>query len=243
MLKKFLAVSCCLIFAGCETIPQQSQKTQAELERDRIAVTLKSTAARFNGCTDEVRGSEIYKRVHEEIFYETDESPNKFSMLAYKNKPTPQQIELIKEAIPIISKCRKTLLDGYSGTPFITVTLKSFNAIDTMYLRLIKGEITIGEANEERMKAVAQRNIEWSNVGSELNARLEAMHNSEVQGKRQAAAALLPYLMQQQQNQQFQQHLLYQQQLQQINNNRPILTAPTRTNCSTYGNQVNCTTR
>lgn len=243
MFKKIIVIGCCFIFSGCETMQHQAQKTQAQIERDRIVENLRIAEANFKTCSDQVKNIETYKRIYEEIFYETDNSSNKFEMLANKNKPTIQQIELIKEAVPIITKCRSALLEGHRGTPFLNVTLKYYNSVDAMLVKIIRGEITIGEANEERMKAAAQRKIDWSNAGSELDARLQAMHNSEVEGKRQAAAAMLPYLMQQQQNQQFQQQLLYQQQLQNINNNRPIFTAPTTTNCMTYGNQINCSSR
>jgi hypothetical protein len=164
-------------------------------------------------------------------------------MLANKNKPTEEQIELLKESIPILTKCRTHLVDGYRGTPFVIPTLKYYNAIDAIYIKLLKNEMTIGDANEERVKAVAQRKIDWANTSTELDGRLRAMHDAEVQGRRQAAAAMMPLLMQQQQNQQFQQQMLYQQQMQNINNNRPIFTSPSITNCTRNGNQTNCITQ
>jgi hypothetical protein len=90
--------------------------------------------------------------------------------------------------------------------------------VDAIYIKLIKNEMTIGDANEERVKALAQRKIDWENTSSELDGRLRAMHDSEIQGRRQRAAAMMPLLMQQQQNQQFQQQMLYQQQMQNIMN-------------------------
>lgn len=243
MKKLLVAAGCCLSLIGCETMQQQPQKSQAQMENERIISTLRTSDANFKICQDEAKKLDLYKRVYEEVFFETDESPNKFSMLANKNKPTKEQIELVKDAMPIITKCRSALIDGQRGTPFLAVTLKYFNTIDAMYIKLVRGEITIGDANEERVKAVAQRKIDWENTGNELDARLRAMHESEMSGRRQAAAAMLPYLMQQQQNQQFQQQMLYQQQMQNIISNRPAITAPTTTNCLTFGNQINCTTR
>jgi hypothetical protein len=107
----------------------------------------------------------------------------------------------------------------------------------------LKGEITIGEANEKRADAIAQANIEWEKATGEINTRLSQMHNNEVNDRNQRAAAMLPYLMQQQQNQQMQQQLWYQQQMQAITNNRPVVVAPTTTSCTRIGDQVNCTTR
>jgi len=243
MMSKLIAIIVfCLSLVGCETMQQQHQKSQATLENERITSSLRSADASYKVCQDEAKKSELYIKVYEQIFFETDESPNKYSMLTNKNKPTNEQLDLLKEAVPIITKCRARLIDGYRGTPFLTLTLKYFNAVDAMYIKLIKGEMTIGDANEERVKAVGQRRLDWSNTASELDTRLRAMHESEMQGRRQAAAAMLPYLMQHQQNQQFQQQMLYQQQ-QNIMNNRPVMTSPTTTNCTTYGNQTNCTSR
>ncbi len=243
MRKLILIVGCCMALVGCETMQQQPQKSQAQIENERILSSLRNADASFKYCQEEAKKLDLYKRVYEEVFFENDESPNKFSMLANKNKPTNEQIELIKDAMPILTKCRSAVIDGHRSTPFLTVTLKYYNAIDAMYIKLIRGEMTIGDANEERVKAVAQRKVDWATTGNELDSRLRAMHDSEMSGRRQAAAAMLPYLMQQQQNQQFQQQMLYQQQMQNMMSNRPVMTAPTMTNCSTYGNQINCTTR
>lgn len=243
MRKLLTIICCCLTLVGCETMQQQPQKSQAQMENERIAAKIRNGNVNSQVCQDDAKKSELYKRVYEEIFFEDDKSANKFAMLANKNKPSNEQIELLKDAMPILTKCRTAILDGYANTPFLTLALKYFNAIDAMYIKLVRGEMTIGDANEERVKAFGQRNIDWSTTVSEVDARFRSMHESEMQGRRQAAAAMLPYLMQQQQNQQLQQQMLYQQQMQSIVNNRPVLTSPTTTNCTTYGNQTNCISR
>lgn len=243
MYKLILVIGFCFGLVGCETMQQQPQKSGAQLERDRIIGTLRMAEANFKQCSDEAKKTDVYKRIFDEVFYESDESSNKFAMLTNKNKPTDEQMDFVKNGISAITGCRKLLIDGYGNTPFLTVTLKYYNAIDSMFIRFIKGEITIGDANEERAKAAAERKLDWAKTSSETDARLRDMHDSEMNGRRQAAAAMMPYLMQQQQNQQMQQQMWYQQQMQNINNNRPILSPPTRTNCTTYGNQTDCTTR
>ena len=242
MQKIIFMTVCCLAMVGCQTMQQQPQQSQAQIEQGRIQTSLRTADANFKACQSEVEKSELYSRVIKEVFFEKDDSPNKFSLLANKNKPTSEQIELVKDAMPLITKCRATVLEGLRNTPFMVVTLKYYNALDAMYIKTIRGELTIGDANEEKVKASSVRKIEWEQAGIELDTKLRAMHESEMSGRMQAAAAMMPYLMQQQ-NQQFQQQMLYQQQMQNIMNNRPVLTAPTTTNCSTFGNQINCTTR
>ena len=246
-MRKLLAIIvCCFSLVGCGTINSQAQNSQAQMERERIASTHRSTVASWKMCKDEAKKSELYKKIYEEVFFETDESRNKYAMLANKNKLTNEQLELLKEGIPTITQCRTVLIDGYRNTPFLIPLLKSFNEFDAMVIKLIKGEMTIGDANEERVKIEGRIKLDWASTASELDTHLSAMHNSEMQGRAQAAAAQWNMLMQLQQNQAFQQQQqqqqFYQQQMQSLRNN-PAFRSPTTTNCSTYGNQTNCTSR
>jgi hypothetical protein len=221
----------------------QTNKLQAQIEHERIMTKLRTTDAATKACGDELKATGINTKLYEEILYESDTSANKYKLLTKDEKPTKEQIEYLKDAIPTIIKCRVHVSSGYVGTPFLTPSLNYFNAQDAVYIKLMKSEVTISQANEERLRSIAQYKNEWTAASNEMDTRLRAMHNAEVEGRRQAAAAMMPFLMQQQQNQQFQQQMLYQQQMQNIINNRPILTSPTTTNCTTFGSQTNCTTR
>ena len=235
-----------IILSGCETMPKQyePQKSQAQLENERIRFTLTNAQASFKTCQDEIKKSDLLLKIYQDILLENDESPNKYTLLANKNKPNNEQIESLKESMPTITKCRPMLTKGYQSTPFITPTLKFYNVLDAIYIKLIKGEMTIGDANEEIVKADGQRKLDWANTGFELDARFRAMHESEMQGRRQEAAAMLPYLMQQQQIQQMQQnqYMLQQQQIQNSILQKPVIRTPIQTQCYRDGNYVNCTT-
>lgn len=241
MNKYIVGCGLALLLMGCETT--KPQKSQAQFEQEKISQQVAAAFSSAKPCLDEVKDKEEIKRVSAEILFQDENSPNKFDLITKKEKPTAEQIELLKSAMPLATKCRPIVMSGLNGTPFQIVILKTYNSLDALYLKLMKGEIAIGDANEEKSKIIAQQKTDWANASAELDARLRAMHNSEIEGRRQAAAAMMPYLMQQQQNQQFQQQLLYQQQMQNIINNRPVLTSPTTTNCIRYGNQIDCTTR
>jgi hypothetical protein len=226
---------------GCETM--KPQKSQAQFEHERVTQQLNASREQVKSCLEGVTNQQSIQTMNREILHESENSPNKYELIAKKEKPTGEQIEILKKAIPEATKCRHHTINGTSGTPFQVAMLKYYNSMDAIYIKLIKGELTIGEANEEKSKAMAQQKADWSQAAAEQDNRLRGMHNAEMEGRRQTAAAMLPYLMQQQQNYQMQQQLLYQQQMQSIINSRPILTAPTRTNCTTFGNQIDCTTR
>jgi hypothetical protein len=241
-MRKFVVIaSAVMLMSGCETT--EPKKSQAQYEQERISSQLASTNEATKNCIEEAKKDVNIKRFYEEMMYENDTSPNKFALITTKDKPTKEQLEVMKLAIPQISKCRQSMISMLGGSPFQVVTLKYQNATDAIYIKLLKGEMSIGDANEEKAKAAAQQKTDWSSTWDEINNRLRALHNSEMEGRRQAAAAMVPLLMQQQQNQQMQQQMMYQQQMQYIMNNRPVLTSPTTTNCTTYGNQTNCTSR
>jgi hypothetical protein len=84
-------------------------------------------------------------------------------------------------------------------------------------------------------------------INSQDRQRWQAMDAQENADRSARAAILLPMLMQQQIQAQQQQNM-YNQQMNQINNNRPVYvppayTPPVTTNCTTFGNQVQCTSR
>jgi len=239
---KFLA-ALALFFAlvGCET--NRPIPTQAQAENDRLSRQVASAREAEKLCVDEMEKEPDYKRTYDEIIYKRNDSPNKFDLMTNKNRLNEEQVEVLKRFVRISVKCREVSIAALSGTPYAAVQTKIFSAFDAMYLKLMKGEITIGEANERRAEAIMQAQAEWERASGDLGARLNQMHNNEVNDRNQRATAMLPYIMQQQQNQQMQQQLWYQQQMQAITNNRPVLVAPTTTNCTRLGDQVNCTTR
>jgi len=239
---KFLAALALLLtLVGCET--NRPIPTQAQNEDDRLSQQVVSARAAEKACADEMEKDQDYKRTYEEILYKRNDSPNKFDLMTNKYKLSEDQVDVLKRFIRLNVKCREVGIEALRGSPYLSVTLKIYNAFDATYLKLLKGEITIGEANERRAEAIMQAQADWEKVKGDVSARLNQMHNNEVNDRNQRAAAMLPYLMQQQQNQQMQQQLWYQQQMQAITNNRPVLVTPTTTNCTRLGDQVNCTTR
>lgn len=241
MQKTILLIGIAMLLSGCETT--KPNKSQAQYEQERISAQINSANEKTKICIDEAKMDAQVQKFYEEIIFETDTSPNKFTLITKKEKLNYEQKETLKQSVAVIAKCRQIMINGLGGIPFQTVTLKYYNATDAIYIKMLKDEISIGSANEEKAKFTAIHRTDWADTWTEIHNRLRAMHDAEMQGRRQAAAAMMPLLMQQQQNQQFQQQMLYQQQMQNINNNRPILTSPSTTNCTTYGNQTNCTSR
>jgi hypothetical protein len=237
----------CLLLSACETMPpMQPRKTQAMYEYESAMARGKITGENLRICADETKTTSFYKRTADEILFLKKDSENKYSLMLKKERLTEEQVEFFKSAIPTLTKCRQIVIDGLAGTPYHILQLQYNNSMDTIYIKLLKREIAIGEANEEKARIFTKYEVEWSSAHAEMVSKWQSMDRAEMEGRRQSAAAMLPYMLQQQQSQQnlaMQQQLLNQQQMQNIIKAPPILRSPTTTNCTTYGNQLNCTTQ
>jgi hypothetical protein len=201
-----------VIMQGCQNMPaNQIQKAMADVSQ----------------CTKDIAEYPATKSFYSDIFFLKDDSPNKFDLLSSSNRLSDQQKSTMKEYLTLSAKCRGVSIQGLSGLPQQASIINFYNSLDVIYLRLIKDEITIGEANQLRVKATSEMRENFIKTTEAVN-----------QAEAQRAALLMPFLLQQQQIQANQQQQLYQQQMQIINNNKVY-----NTNCTSIGSSTNCTTR
>ena len=240
LIRTLVTLTLIVTLAACQT---NSYKTQAHYEQERISLQLSTMQAQTKVCADAVKKNELVRKVSSEVIYYGDDSESKNTLVSKRSPPTAEQIELLKSALPHLTKCRAAAIEGTAGTPYQIAVLRLHNALDAIYIRLLKAEITIGDANEDKIRATSQHKIDMATATEQLNDRLNQMYSSEMEGRRQAAAAMMPYLLQKQQSQQVQQQQMYQQQMQSILNSRPIITPSTRTNCTRFENQIDCVTQ
>ena len=169
-MKKLIIISCVVTtLLGCATNNSQSQ-LEADSGPNRVVKANKNVAY----CVTEAKRNEQVARFYAELIYEQDDSSNKFTLIAVKEKLNDEQIEVMKQAIPILSKCREKYLSDLSGTPFQQSMNKYYSATEAIYIKMIKKELTVGEANEEKTKAVAQSKNDWANAANDFNNRANA---------------------------------------------------------------------
>ncbi len=138
-----------------------------------------------------------------------------------------------KAAISTYSRARamcRDLGEGYRASvipPVFKLRQDSvFSGTTALLARLYGGQITWGQFNNERGRAVREAQQDLMQTASRMQAA--------DQEQRQRAAAAFSNSLAQQQQIQLQQQMLNQQMYQQ---NRPV-----QTNCNRFGNQVSCTT-
>ena len=187
--------------------------------------------ALMDECVAQVTSTPDAQIVQAQIISLRSNAPNLFELMASKAKLDETQKNTFKRFLADNARCRQISDSALYGSSYHATQIRYYGIMDAIYFKLLNDEITVGEANIAREQAVIQNKLEIASISNRLNQQQEAQ-------RQQAASMLLPYMMMQQQN-------TYTQQL---NNTRPVYvppvyTPPVNTNCTTFGNQVQCTSR
>ena len=109
---------------------------------------LASSNAAVDICVESIKDDPRVTRFRDE-FIALKDSPNRYRLLGSINKLNPEQKNFLQETLPFLTKCRSVHVEGEAGLPVQPITVESYRRLDLIYGRLLRGEITIGEANNE----------------------------------------------------------------------------------------------
>jgi len=239
------------LLAGCA---QRQYQPVAQLQKENEFQAIKNSGERVNECADGLRKEvpSFGKKtdpavlaatniVDSQILFYTDTSPNKIELMASTAKITPGQKQALLTHLAANQKCRELSRSEFKTFPsFLIVYENYYGDTDIIYSKLISREITIGEANREKSKLLAKSKTDANAAAERLNNQYNSAINQEVQAAQNDAAqrrALATQYLMNQQNINAQQQINNQNQFNNsINRNKPV-----NTNCTRYGNQVNCT--
>ncbi len=223
-------------------------KSQAQIERDKIFQQFKYASEQSAKCSNDlIASNDDVKKLSQELIYMSETSPYKLELMASKKKITASQKALFNRVYPEMMKCREANLKNLAGSPFYSVIADLNNRTDGNYLKLLSGEITIGDANQAKAKSIEQLRNDITTVQNNLNSNFQAAHNREAADRQQNTQRMHEYLMQQERIQAQQQLQRSQQNMQLM---QPLLNPPapapvpmpTTTNCSTYSGGITCKT-
>lgn len=160
----------------------QADPSQVQEQMQRVATALRA-------CRQNAEESPLVRRWRDEIF-PTRDHPNYYKALSTTERLTQEQRQLMLEALPVATKCRSVEVDGEAGLPTQRVTIEHYRQLDIVYGRLLRREISIGEAISERERLSGESNA----------ARRRAWGGPSAQSSDSNAgsSSLLPLLMQQQ---------------------------------------------
>lgn len=242
-----MTVTCML--AGC--VAKQYVPTQTELQRSKDIELVDAAQARFASCQENIINPKLNpkiaaadKLVSNEVMIASEESTNRFDLMASNAKITDKQKTALIEVINANLGCYREIETALQNFPTLSIHYANLRTErDVIYANLINRKISIGEANTQLLTLVAKTkkayvesiNILNSNYQKNINQELIARDNRAAQDR-----AIATQLFINQQNINAQQNIVNQQlmqnQLNQLNNRRSI-----NTNCSQIGNSVNCT--
>lgn len=188
--------------AGCAQPPnyfahQNVYTTQASIEKERQNRLARSGQEAGDACTAKAKESPSYQVVEKNIFPE-ENNPNKYSLLSSKAKLNEAQKKALKEYLALVTPCRKIYTDAAQGLPFAAPMENANSKFDLIYAKLLSGQLSIGEANEQRNQARQVMKSELSTIQANVNQNLEASHNAEIQNAQQRRAAEIQAAQQQQ---------------------------------------------
>ncbi len=234
-----------LSLSGCQT-----NMSQAGREFDNLKQGFEKIQSEARTCSDSVNATSAAKIVTGQIIFDKPDSPDKYELLTNNSKINDLQKNALKEYLTLIPQCRGAYMQGLRSLHggYANIAQQYYSKLDAIYVALLSGDFTIADANRAKEKAYAEDLNMRQAIHNQDRQRWQAMDAQENADRSARAAILLPMLMQQQQIQAQQQQNMYNQQMNQINNNRPVYvppayTPPVTTNCTTFGNQVQCTSR
>jgi len=174
-LELIIAAALC---AGCQT---QAQRTNTEL-KDRFTVVKQNTQQ----CVDTLSANPVAKKVGSEILFAKPDDPNRFELATIKSKLTPEQKSTLKEYISIGLNCRNIVIDGYRGLPVQQPYMDYYAKMDQIYVGLLSGELSIGDANRLKMTAINSLQSESRAAGEKIDQSLANAHNAELAQRQKA---------------------------------------------------------
>ena len=224
----------------------QGFASNAEAQSNQLTNKLKAGFEATGQCSKETVNSPIGQQVTKSILVMSDEQENKYDLFSSKVRLNEQQKKSLKEFLVAQNKCRKIMQDAAMGTPYAGAFTKIYSDSDMVYMKLLTGQLSVGEANLAREQLRGKRNEELAAVAKSLDSQFKNSHNSEVaqddENRRRLAEAYRANQQAQQQQQIINQNQqLINSQIQQ-NNKPPAPRAPVQTNCMNFGaGMISCT--
>jgi hypothetical protein len=203
--------------------------TRAQIQFQQIQQQAQETARISKACGEQAKASDVGKRL-QRILIMSENDPAALEKMMIDRVASEAERRDFIDYNNMIQPCRTQLIEGYSKVHplFVNFWAKSFAENDEMGLKIVKGDITLGEANAWMNKITPLRRQAFFDAGREVDRQLQSAHVNELQHRAAAGAALQQWSYQQQLLQQNQQII-------------KTLNRPIQSNCYFIGNNVSCT--
>ena len=201
-----------LVLAGCAT--------QAQQQAQMMMSNSESALAQVNSCTTSIYNSPDYAPLRPHI--PLDLRQVTLEQLADTRKITKSEVKAIYAVHPKLQSCRQNYLDQIvQTTPSLaSIEAATFSRNNLDIVKLVHGKLTWGQFVERTQSVFAEGAEQLSTEAQRILAGLQQSHEAELARRQAAFNALAQYA-----------------QTQQMIDN---MNRPTFTNCTEFGNTVNC---
>lgn len=209
----------CISMVSCQTT---AQKTTASIVENFTLMREKETT-----CLNKIYSNPVYQPLRERI----NNNPT-LTQLTDKELPTDEELRLIVTEHNERAVCRTVIIEGLMNSVpgLIPVFVQYYNTNDLILADLIERKINWGEGNKRLRASFLELQTQAISTVKQLERDLSVSHNNEL-AQRQAA---YNSFRQWRQNQE----ALRQNQQMIDSLNRPVIT-----DCTRFGNTVNCRSR
>jgi hypothetical protein len=214
-LKKLLILGALVIFmTSCA-----NNETSANQYSLKLNTLLGETMGKRQACLKAVEELPEAKYVRSNLIYSEPDAPNKFELLSSTKKVAQEDKKMLLVFLSNRQPCYGDSLKSLQAIypPFANIQASLMQKSDSIYAKLMSGQITIGEANQAIQEGLSAYKKEWSAETVALNTRIQNDHNAELQNR-------------------YARTMIYQNMI----NNLGTLQSPTMTNCQKIGGSVNC---
>lgn len=195
---------------GCAGYVQDSQiKSQTDIKVEQLKRQYASAQQAILKCYGDAANTPDGKIVGSEVLYLKFDDPIRYQLASIKKTINSRQKTALNGYIATELRCRKVVLNSTNGLPHERAYTNSFTAIDQVYVGLLSGSMTIGEANVRKMEIQNVFVADLRNAGEIVTKNLRAMKNAELEQQRYTEQMRLreQVMFQEQMNRQVQQSI------------------------------------
>lgn len=146
-----LALLLVILLAGCQTTGGADGSSAApKTDKQKLA----EADAGASVCSAMALGSPAGSVVSQQVIFLTQDASANDKLLKSTSRLTGQQKIALRTYLAENLKCRETFFAGLEGTRYYEIFARYFNTMDEVYAKLLSDQITIGEANAAKLKAI-----------------------------------------------------------------------------------------
>lgn len=198
--------------------------TAAQQESQKIAQVSQISMNNLKACIQAANSKPQYLPIIHHIT--TPDNPDyKMAELTDDTKPTKAEAQLLMALHDDKIPCKKVAMDEmWSVTPSLVPIMNNLmTRRDEVMLRLVKRQITWGQAAQEDQRIVAEMMPQFAAASVQIKRDLDNAHQTELAQRQAESDAMMQWYMQQEMIR--------------------AMNRPQRTRCHTHGSHTDCVTK